>query len=73
MCLGNFVVQKPSEAQVEALNRTVAQLCAHYRIAPKDVYTHREWKGAQTACPGDNLQSKVRLLRKSGFKSSALA
>jgi hypothetical protein len=73
MCLGNFVVQKPSEAQVEALNRTVAQLCAHYRIAAKDVYTHREWKGAQTACPGDNLQAKVRLLRKSGFKSGELA
>ena len=73
MCLGNFVEQKPSEAQIEALNRTVAQLCRYYRIAPKDVYTHREWKGAQTACPGDNLQSKVRLLRKSGFKSSALA
>jgi hypothetical protein len=73
MCLGNFVVQKPSEAQVEALNRTVAQLCAHYRIAAKDVYTHREWKGAQTACPGDNLQSKVRLLRKSGFRSSELS
>lgn len=73
MCLGNFVEQKPSEAQVEALNRTVAQLCRYYRIAPKDVYTHREWKGAQTACPGDNLQGKVRLLRKSGFKSSALA
>lgn len=73
MCLGNFVVQKPSEAQVEALNRTVAQLRAHYRIAAKDVYTHREWKGAQTACPGDNLQSKVRLLRKSGFRSSELS
>jgi len=69
MCLGNFVEQRPSEAQVEALNRTVAQLCAHYRIGAKDVYTHREWKGAQTACPGDNLQVKVRLLRKGGFKA----
>ena len=69
MCLGNFVEQRPSEAQLEALNRTVAQLCAHYRIGAKDVYTHREWKGAQTACPGDNLQAKVRLLRRDGFRA----
>ena len=73
MCLGNFVEQKPSEAQIEALNRTVAQLRGYYRIPAASVYTHREWSGAQTACPGDNLQVKVRLLRKSGFKSSAVA
>lgn len=73
MCMGNFVEQKPSEAQIEALNRTVAQLRGHYGIPAASVYTHREWPGAQTACPGDNLQLKVRLLRKSGFKSSAVA
>lgn len=73
MCLGNFVEQRPSEAQVEALNRTVAQLRVCYRIPAANVYTHREWPGAQTACPGDGLQAKVRLLRKSGFKSSAVA
>jgi len=73
MCMGNFVEQRPSDAQVEALNRTVAQLRGYYRIPAGNVFTHREWPGAQTACPGDNLQSKVRLLRKSGFKSSAVA
>jgi hypothetical protein len=73
MCLGNFVEQRPSEAQIEALNRTVAQLRGYYRIPPGNVFTHREWPGAQTACPGDNLQAKVRLLRRSGFRSGALA
>lgn len=73
MCLGNFVEQRPSEAQIAGLNRTVAQLLAYYKIAPSNVFTHREWPGAQTLCPGENLQSKVRLLRKSGFKSSAVA
>ena len=73
VCLGNFVVQSPSEAQVEALNRTIAQLRAHYRISSGAVLTHREWPGAQTACPGDRLQAKVRVLRKSGFKSAAVA
>ena len=68
MCLGNFVVQKPSSDQVEGLNRVVATLRASYRIPASNVRTHREWKGAHTACPGDGLQTRVAVLRKSGFR-----
>jgi hypothetical protein len=73
MCLGNFCEQSPSAAQVEALNRTVAQLRAYYRIPAANVYTHREWKGAHTVCPGDALQSKVLVLRRAGFNDATVA
>ena len=73
MCMGNFMSQRPSAAQVAGLNRTVAQLQLVYRIPTANVKTHKEWPGAQTLCPGTNLQSKVLALRKTGFKSSAVA
>jgi hypothetical protein len=73
MCLGNFMLQAPSPAQVAALNRTVAQLRAYYKLRANVVKTHQEWPGAQTLCPGTYLQAQVNVLRKSGFKSSAVA
>ena len=73
MCMGNFMLQRPSAAQVAGLNRTVAQLQLVYRIPAANVKTHKEWEGAQTLCPGTNLQSKVLVLRKGGFKAGALA
>jgi hypothetical protein len=73
MCLGNFMLQAPSPAQVASLNRTVAQLRAYYKLRANVVKTHQEWPGAQTLCPGTYLQAQVNVLRKSGFKSSALA
>ena len=73
MCMGNFMLQRPSAAQIAGLNRTVAQLQRVYRISTANVKTHKEWEGAQTLCPGTNLQSKVLVLRKGGFKAGALA
>jgi hypothetical protein len=73
MCLGNFMLQAPSPAQVAALNRTVAQLRAYYKLRADVVKTHQEWPGAETLCPGTFLQAQVNVLRKSGFKSSAVA
>jgi hypothetical protein len=73
MCIGNFMLQRPSAAQVAGLNRTVAQLQLVYRIPTANVKTHKEWPGAQTLCPGTNLQSKVLALRKIGFKANAVA
>ena len=73
MCMGNFMLQRPSAAQVDGLNRTVAQLQRVYRISTANVKTHKEWPGAKTDCPGTELQSKVLVLRKGGFKAGALA
>jgi hypothetical protein len=73
MCMGNFMLQRPSADQIAGLNRTVAQLQRVYRISTANVKTHKEWEGAQTLCPGTQLQSKVLALRKGGFKANALA
>lgn len=63
-CLGNFMQQRPSQAQLVALDRFVAAQMKHYRIPPGRVYTHREL--GQTLCPGDNLQPYIADSRRSG-------
>ncbi len=63
-CLGNFMQQRPSEAQVTALDRFVASQMAKYRVSVGQVYTHREL--GSTACPGNMLQSYVEMSRTSG-------
>jgi N-acetylmuramoyl-L-alanine amidase len=56
ICLtGNFMKEEPSEAQKVSLTRILDNLIARYGLSKKDVYGHREVKGAPTACPGDNL------------------
>lgn len=61
MCMGNFEVQRPSTAQVDSLDRFLAQLMRNYRIPVREVKTHREL--AQTACPGRNLQPHMNQAR----------
>ncbi|MFO0872823.1 MAG: peptidoglycan recognition family protein [Phycisphaerales bacterium] len=63
LCLGNFEVQSPSEAQLNALVAHVKALRQRYRVATRNVYTHREWPGAQTLCPGASLQASMVRLR----------
>jgi len=65
MCLGNFQEQKPSEAQIAGLQRTLTALRGYYRIPATKVRTHREWPTAHTECPGDALQARMASLRKS--------
>jgi hypothetical protein len=61
MCLGNFEIQRPSPAQVESLDRFIAQLMRNYRIPVREVRTHREL--ARTVCPGRNLQPHMNQAR----------
>ncbi|HMN96999.1 MAG TPA: N-acetylmuramoyl-L-alanine amidase [Phycisphaerales bacterium] len=63
LCLGNFEEQAPSEAQLQALAMHVTRLRQMYRVPARTVLTHREWPGAQTLCPGANLQRRVVVLR----------
>ena len=63
LCLGNFEVQSPSEQQLNALVAHVKTLRQRYRVPTNRVVTHREWPGAQTLCPGANLQARVNKLR----------
>lgn len=64
--LGNFEQQSLTQAQLAALNRQVSWLMQNYRVTLSKVYTHKEWPGAQTACPGTNLERYMVAVRKSG-------
>lgn len=61
--LGNFEEQAPTAAQVEAVRMWVSVLRQSYGIPAGQVYTHREWPGAATACPGAQLQGVVVRMR----------
>lgn len=61
MCLGNFDLQTPSEAQVASLQSIVRDLRRQYKISPGKIYTHQEI--GQTACPGRNLQPRIVAMR----------
>lgn len=63
LCLGNFESHAPSDAQLRALAAHVKTLRTKFRVSESNVRTHREWKGAQTLCPGRSLQTKVVALR----------
>jgi N-acetyl-anhydromuramyl-L-alanine amidase AmpD len=67
--LGNFDVQRPTEAQKQALRKLLVTLMNRYNIPVSRVYTHCEVKRkfalAATDCPGKNLQVYVDGLRSS--------
>jgi len=56
ICLvGNFDIDKPSIAQMEALERLCRDIMARYKIPVSRVLGHGEVKGAATNCPGKNF------------------
>ncbi len=69
LVMGNFDVQRPSSAQVRALSGHVNALCLSFGIKRNAVHTHKEWKGAKTACPGKHLQAQVNTLRRRDFRA----
>jgi hypothetical protein len=64
--LGNFEVQALTSAQREALQSHLIVLMRTYNVPPSGVYTHQEWEGAATACPGEQLQHYMDTLRRRG-------
>ena len=53
ICLvGNFDIDKPTVAQMEALERLCRDIMARYKIPASKVLGHGEVKGATTNCPG---------------------
>lgn len=56
ICLvGNFDIDKPTPAQMEALERQCRDIMARYKIPASKVLGHGEVKGAATNCPGKNF------------------
>lgn len=61
MCLGNFDIQSPSEAQVDSLQKVVRLLRRRHNVPENEIHTHREL--GPTACPGRNLQPRITAMR----------
>jgi hypothetical protein len=63
VCLiGNFDVEKPTKAALDALAALLDDLRAKYKIARSSVFTHHELKA--TECPGRNLIPWVERYRR---------
>lgn len=65
---GNFMIERPTTAQLDALNSFVNMTRRTYGIPVSRVRTHCEWKDAATSCPGKFLQPKVQSMRNKEFK-----
>ncbi len=63
LVMGNFEIQSPTKAQLATLSRVLTDLRGQYRVSKSHVYSHREWKGAATSCPGDKLQVAFAKIR----------
>jgi len=67
ICLtGNFMIEEPSQAQLESMRTVVDNLSKTYNISSQNIKAHREL--SKTDCPGDNLykvllQDKISWLR----------
>lgn len=68
ICLvGNFDIDKPTPAQMEALERLCRDIMERHKIPASRVLGHGEVKGAATNCPGKNFDMaafRKRLERK---------
>ncbi|KAB2949239.1 MAG: N-acetylmuramoyl-L-alanine amidase [Phycisphaerae bacterium] len=72
ICLvGNFEKTRPSAAQLAALRRLIAFLCAEGRISSDRIYTHGGVT-RQTACPGRNFPSVATLRPRGAVAASDL-
>lgn len=59
---GTYSAVDPPEKLWNRLRELCAYLCRQYRIAPTQIFGHRDFK--DTACPGDRLYAALPRLRK---------
>ena len=64
MVLGNFEIQRPSEAQLDRLAKFTRELRLRHAVSVSEIRSHREW--AATACPGRHLQPQFVAMRANG-------
>ncbi len=64
LVLGNFESQRPTNAQLAALEAHLITLRGLYRVPNGSIRTHQEWPGASTLCPGRNLQAQMAGVRR---------
>lgn len=61
MLMGNFDIQSPTEAQLNALERLSGTVIDYYNINPTRVYGHCDL--VATRCPGRNLHNQLGAMR----------
>lgn len=61
VCMGNFDVQQPSEAQLITVEQIISVLREHYGIKQNRIFGHRDL--GPSACPGENLYPNIIKLR----------
>ena len=62
ICLiGNFVISKPTNDQIEKLIETLTYLCTKYKIPVENIKYHGEFK--PTACCGKNLINSMSYIK----------
>lgn len=64
LVMGNFEEQRPTGAQIEAVDRFVSSLMLQHRVPVGRLHTHKEL--AKTDCPGRNLQPLLNVARAPG-------
>ncbi|MFO0826976.1 MAG: peptidoglycan recognition family protein [Phycisphaerales bacterium] len=65
LVMGNFEIQQPTAAQLSSLHNHLCAVCTYFSVPWTRVFSHREWPGAQTLCPGKNLQVRFVAIRQS--------
>ena len=62
---GNFENEEPDEEQIETLVETLSDWCKSHNVDENSIYGHFEVPGCvtTTACPGNNLKSKLDDIR----------
>jgi hypothetical protein len=63
LVMGNFEIQTPTAAQLTSLRSHLRAVCAYFSVPWERVFSHREWPGAQTLCPGARLQTAFTSIR----------
>lgn len=65
MCLGNFDIERPSDAQLRTLCDTTRYFRRKYNVPIHLVKTHQEIN--PTACPGKTMQPRIVAFRSNGY------
>ena len=64
MCMGNFDIQQPSEAQLSSLAAFTQKLRRKHNVSVNRVFTHQELM--PTHCPGRSMQPRIAAMRSGG-------
>lgn len=60
ICLsGNFEIEQPTQKQLDTLEEEIAFYRNEFNIPEQNILGHGKVKGANTLCPGKNLQVQI--------------